>query len=89
MLRKGTVHALLGTEKFWDKERLSTTTTLEPGQEMGLMNEHFRITASDPIDELVFIVFYAQGNEEKSVRISIPVIQYENKNQYIFPVKGV
>jgi hypothetical protein len=89
IFRKGTVHALLGTEKFWDKDRISATTTLTPGQETGFMNERFRIVAGDPIDELVFIVFYAQENEEKSVQISIPVIQYENKNQYIFPVKGI
>lgn len=89
IFRNGTVHVLLGTERFWDKDRLSTTATLEPGQETGFMNEHIKIAIDHPIDELVFIVFYAQGNEEKSVRLSIPVNQYENKNQYIFPVKGV
>lgn len=89
ILRNGTVHVLLGTEKFWDKDRLSTTTTLEPGQETGFLRERFRIVSSDPIDELVFTVFYIQNDEEKNARIHIPVIQYENKNQYIFPVKGV
>ena len=53
------------------------------------MRERFRIVSSDPIDELIFIVFYIQNDEEKNARIHIPVIQYESKNQYIFPVKGV
>jgi len=88
ILRNGTVHALLGTDKFWDKDRLSTTTTLEPRQESGFMNERFRIIASDPIDELVVVVFYVEDRKEKNTRISIPVVQYENKNKYIFPVKG-
>jgi len=89
IFRKGTVYAILGTEKFWDKDRLSSTTTLEHGQDTGFLFEYFRIAASDPIDELVFIIVYVQDGEEKSAQISIPVIQYENKNQYIFPVKGV
>ena len=89
IFRKGTVYAILGTEKLWDKDRLSSTTTLEPGQEIGFLFEHFRIAASDPIDELVFITIYVQDDEEKSAQISIPAVQYENKNQYIFPVKGV
>jgi hypothetical protein len=89
IFRKGTVYAILGTEKFWDKDQMSSTTTLEPGREAGFLFEHFRIATSDPTDELDFIIVYAQDGEEKSARINIPVIQYENKNQYIFPVKGV
>lgn len=89
IFRKGNVHALFGTGKFWDKDRLSTTITLDPGQETGFMDEHFRVAANDPIDELVFIVFYIEDNEEKNTQIRIPVIQYENENQYIFPVTGV
>lgn len=88
ILRNGSVHVLLGREKFWDKDRLSTTTTLEPRQEAGLMSERFRIIASDPIDELVFVVFYVENGREKKTQINIPVVQYENKNKYIFPVKG-
>jgi len=88
ILRDGAVHVLLGTERFWDKDRLSTTTTLESRQETGFMNERFRIIASDPIDELVFVVFYVKDGKDKNTQISIPVVQYENRNKYIFPVKG-
>lgn len=88
ILRNGTVHVLLGTEKFWDKDCLSTTTTLEPSRETGFMNERFRIIASDPIDELVFTVFYIKDRKQKTAQISIPAIQYETKNKCIFPVKG-
>lgn len=89
IFRKGTVCAILGTEKFWDKDRLSSTTALEPGQQTGFLLECFRIVASDPIDELVFTIVYIQNGEQKNMQVSIPVIQYQNKNQYIFPVKGV
>jgi hypothetical protein len=88
IFRNGTVHVLLGTEKVWDKDRLSTTTTLEPRQETGFMNECFRIITTDAIDELVFVVFYVEDRREKNAQISIPVVQYGNKNKYIFPVKG-
>jgi len=88
ILRDGAVHVLLGTERFWDRDRLSTTTTLESRQETGFMNERFRIIASDPIDELVFVVFYVEDGRDKNTQINIPVVQYENKNEYIFPVKG-
>ena len=88
ILRNGTVHVLLGTDKFWDKDRLSNSPALEPLQETGVMNEHFRIVENDPIDELVLVVSYVEDGRDKNAQISIPVIQYENKNKYIFPVKG-
>lgn len=89
IFRKGTLHALFGTDRFWDKHRLSNTTILEPDQETGFINEHFRIVTSDPIDELVSIIFFNEEDKEKKTQVSIPVIEYSNKNQYIFPVKGV
>jgi len=87
-LRKGNLLLLMGTEKFWDKDQVSTNT-LEPNQETGFLHEHFRIPTAEPIDELVFTVVYIKENEQKNATIRIPVTQYERKNQYIFPLKGI
>jgi hypothetical protein len=78
----------LGTERFWDNKRLSSTPTLRPNQETGVLLEHFKILRKDPIDECAVSVFYTQNDEEQSSICRIPVIQYENKNSYIFPLKG-
>jgi len=87
-LRKGNLLLLMGTEKFWDKDQISTNT-LKPDQETGFLHEHFRIPTTEPIDELVFTVVYVKENEQENAAISIPVTQYERKNQYIFPLKGI
>jgi len=87
-LRKGNLLLLMGTEKFWDKDQVSTNT-LEPNQETGFLHEHFRIPTTEPIDELVFTVVYIKENEQKNATIRIPITQYERKNQYIFPLKGI
>lgn len=87
-IRKGNLLFLMGTEKFWDREQLSTNT-LEPNQETGFFYEHFRILASEPIDELVFTAVFIRGNKKKNISINIPVIQYETRNKFIFPLRGV
>ncbi|UCE28934.1 MAG: M23 family metallopeptidase [Candidatus Bathyarchaeota archaeon] len=87
-LRKGNLLLLMGTEKFWDKDQISTNT-LEPNQETGFLHEHFRIATPEPIDELVFTAVYVKEDKQKNVAIRIPVTQYERKNQYIFPLKGI
>ncbi|MHA2333385.1 MAG: M23 family metallopeptidase, partial [Candidatus Hodarchaeales archaeon] len=88
IFRKGNIQKTIGTKYFWDKNQLSTKLILEPGQETGFLSEHFRLAASEPIDELVVTVHYVQHNEERAEQVNIPIIQYENKNKYIFPVKG-
>ncbi|MFX1252877.1 MAG: M23 family metallopeptidase [Promethearchaeota archaeon] len=88
IFRTGNLQKLLGTKDFCKRAHLSTTTTLEADQETGLLSEHFRIAANDIIDELVITAYYIKENEESKVQISIPVIEYKTKNQYIFPVKG-
>ncbi|MFW9993291.1 MAG: M23 family metallopeptidase [Candidatus Odinarchaeota archaeon] len=88
VFRKGNLQKTIGTDKFWNHNRLSPTLALNPGQEIGFMDEHFRIAAEKPVDELVIIVYYIQDDKEEEARVNVPVIQYENRNRYIFPVKG-
>lgn len=77
----------LGTAEFWKKEKLSLNE-LEPNQETGLRLEHFVYMDKEPVDQLKFTVFYNENYEEKKEEMIIPLKQYTNKNQYIFPLKG-
>lgn len=79
---------LLGKEKFWDNKDLSDTKVLEPNQETGLLFEHFRMIDKNLVDECVVSVYYLQNGKESNQAVNIPVIEYKNKNEYIFPVKG-
>lgn len=78
----------LGTERFWDAGRVSDTPTLKPNQEQGLLLEHFRVLRKATVDACVVTLSYTQDGKEKSARCRIPIVQYENKNSYIFPLKG-
>ncbi len=77
----------LGVEGFWNKE-LFSSNFLEPNHETGFRLEHFVHMDADPVDELILTVTYIENNEEKMDHSSIPLIQYQNKNKYIFPLKG-
>ncbi len=77
----------LGTAEFWKKENLSLNE-LEQNQETGLRLEHFVFMDKEPVDQLIFTVFYTENGEEKKEEILIPLKQYTCKNQYIFPLKG-
>jgi hypothetical protein len=88
IFRKGNLQKTIGTDKFWNYDQLSFTTILDPGNQTGFLYEHFRIISDKPVDELVVIINYLEDDKEKEVKVSIPVILYENKNKYIFPVKG-
>jgi len=86
--RGETAQIFLGMGGFWNNECISSKPTLEPNQETGILVEHFKILQKESIDECIVSVFYTQkGKERKSIR-KIPIIQYENKNRYIFPLKG-
>ncbi|MHA2357423.1 MAG: M23 family metallopeptidase [Candidatus Heimdallarchaeaceae archaeon] len=77
----------LGEAEFWDKD-LYSSIELKPDQETGFRLEHFVFMDIDPVDQLVFTVTYFEEDEEKEEVCSIPLVQYKNKNQYIFPLKG-
>ena len=77
----------MGVEKFWNKE-LYSSNILEPNQETGFRLEHFVHMDDEPVDGLVLSVTYTEEGKEKTEACSIPLVQYENKNKYIFPLKG-
>jgi len=79
---------ILGTKKFWDYESISPIPVLEPNQETGILLEHFKILKQSPVDECVVFVSYLQNGKEKTAVCRIPIVKYENKNKYIFPLKG-
>ncbi len=85
--RKHNVLLFLGVKEFWKNENYALDS-LEPGQETGFRLEHFRTLVEKPIDELVFTVVYKQTDETKKTSIEIPIIEYKNKKEYIFPLKG-
>ena len=78
----------LGTDTFWDCSCLSNSPVLQPGQETGIFTEFFLVVNIQPIDELVIEVSYFQYNDMLVNKMTLPVIQYSNRNKYIFPAKG-
>ncbi len=77
----------LGEKDFWIHEKLALNS-LEPGQETGFRLEHFRTLVEKPLDEMIFTVVYKQTDEAKRVSIKIPIKEYKNKKEYLFPLKG-
>lgn len=80
---------MIGKEKFWNLENLSDDIIMKPNQEIGILNEFFIVVYHMPIDEVIISVSYDKNEECITEKHSIPVIQYETKNRYTFPVKGV
>jgi hypothetical protein len=78
----------LGAERFWDNESIAPTPILKPNQETGILLEHFKILKKSPVDECAVSISYLQSGKEKSTVCRIPIVPYENKNRYIFPLKG-
>ncbi|MGH4121788.1 MAG: M23 family metallopeptidase [Clostridium sp.] len=82
------IGALIGVKKLWDYNSLVESTRLEPGKEIGLRNEYFHIVYNELLDELIVQVKYTQAGTEYKESKNITLLKYENKNRYIFPVKG-
>lgn len=82
------IGAYIGARKFWDYNSLAESPILEPGKEIGLRNEYFHVVFDELLDELIVQLKYTQCNAEYKVSKDIALIKYENKNKYIFPVKG-
>ncbi|MCM1989088.1 M23 family metallopeptidase [Oceanirhabdus seepicola] len=80
--------ALIGTREFWDYNSLAECTILKPGEEIGLRNEYFHIVFNELLDELLIRIKYSQDGIECIESKKIDLVKYENKNKYIFPVKG-
>ena len=86
--RLATAQFFMGQEFFWNKENFTSNFELEPGQEIGLVFEVFRLVSKSSIDELNCIVVYELNGEEKKETLSVPIKTYKSKNNYIFPLKG-
>lgn len=81
--------ALIGAKNLWNYDALSNSTRLNPGEEIGLRNEYFHIIFDEFLDELSIEVEYMENSVCKNAIQNIPMIKYENKNKYTFPVKGI
>ncbi|MBU7028765.1 MAG: M23 family metallopeptidase [Theionarchaea archaeon] len=81
-------HIVFGRKKFWDNQDISDSPVLNLNQETGIFFEHFRILDETPVDACVISVGYLQNGKEKVQTLKIPIIQYKNKNKYIFPLNG-
>ena len=55
---------------------------------MGVLSELFQICSKKIIDTLEISIKFTQNNTEKIEMISIPIVRYEKKNEYFFPLKG-
>lgn len=78
----------LGEEGFYYPQDYSSSTTLKANQETGIFNEYFVVIYTDIIDKLSILVSYDMDGQEYKEELTIPLINYKNKNDYIFPLKG-
>lgn len=81
--------AWIGAKEFWNYNNLAQSAMLKPGEEIGLRNEYFHILFDEQLDELLIQVKYTQEGNQRKERKSIELVRYENKNNYIFPVRGI
>ena len=61
---------------------------LSPNEEAIIQNEHFYVMSGSPVDTLDIKTYFKQDGEEKTEHLTVPVVNYKTKNEYIFPVKG-
>lgn len=80
----------LGQEGFFNPSLYTKSVTMKPNQETGIFNEYFIVVHDNDkiIDELVIKVSFIKCGERHVQELKIPIVQYKNKNQYIFPLKG-
>jgi hypothetical protein len=78
----------LGQEGFWKPECCTKSVNMSLNQETGIYNEYFIVVYDGVIDELIIKVTFKKDEEEYIKELKIPLVQYKNKNKYIFPLKG-
>jgi hypothetical protein len=78
----------LGKEGYWNYEGYTKSLVVNPNQETGIFNEYFIVVYDKIIDELVISVTFNKAGEIQTQELKVPIIQYKNKNEYIFPLKG-
>lgn len=86
--RENIISECIGMEKFWNDSNIATSTTIESGKQFVFMSEHFKLLNETIVDELIISITYVENEIEKVLNCKMPVIEYKNKNKYIFPVKG-
>ncbi len=77
----------LGVEQFWDVENYSSNI-LKPNQETGFRLEYFTHLDFGSVNKLILTVTYIEEEQEKEKVCTIHLFQHENRNEYIFPLKG-
>ncbi|HEX3075262.1 MAG TPA: M23 family metallopeptidase [Lachnospiraceae bacterium] len=78
----------LGEEGFYQPGRFSNSRILKPNEETGIFNEYFVIVYKESLDRLQVIVRYQMEGIQQEEELNIPLIQYKNRNEYIFPLRG-
>jgi hypothetical protein len=78
----------LGQDPFWDVDRFTASTELQPLEETGTPTEVFRNYLVNPVDELEILVRFEINGEVETSSISVPLKTYSTKNEYIFPLRG-
>ena len=78
----------LGREGFWNPARYGDSVELAPGWETGLHNEYFVVVHTEKLDRICLSVTYESNGIEQRTEMSLPLVEYENRNSYIFPLKG-
>jgi hypothetical protein len=78
----------LGEDGFFNPQEYSNSTLLKSNQETGIFNEYFVVVYTEVIDKLSIVVIYIMDEQEYKEELTIPLIHYKNKNDYIFPLKG-
>ena len=81
--------SMLGSSISWNPEKTKASRMLSPNEEIAIINEFFIVINKRPVDMLGIRVLFKENAEEKDQYLSVPVINYKTKNEYIFPVKGV
>lgn len=61
---------------------------MKRNQEIGIFNEYFIVVNDKSIDELIIKVSFSKSGKTQIQELKVPIVQYKNKNQYIFPLKG-
>ncbi|MDP4088457.1 MAG: M23 family metallopeptidase [Bacillota bacterium] len=78
----------LGEEGFFNPELYADSMELKPGQQTGIWNEYFIEVYERVLEELIISVNYIENSVDHKEQLTVPLIQYKNKNEYIFPLKG-
>lgn len=87
-LRRGNLQKLFGTDSFWNEDQLNFSTELKPQEETGIISEHIFYVGKHTIDNVQIKIEYSKQEKAIMHESNVPLLEYDIKNQYIFPVKG-